>query len=73
MKKIALIFGILLAGFTMSFGQKFAYVNTEYILGRIPAYDAAQKQLDRLSEEWQKEIEGKRLEVVYDDLLPDTF
>ncbi|MCK9324434.1 MAG: OmpH family outer membrane protein [Bacteroidales bacterium] len=63
MKKILLIVGILLAGFTMSYGQKFAYVNTEYILGRIPAYEAAQKQLDRLSEEWQKEIEGKRAEI----------
>lgn len=47
----------------MSFAQKFAYVDTEYILGRIPAYEAAQKQLDRQSEEWQKEIEAFRSEI----------
>ncbi|HBB93360.1 MAG: hypothetical protein A2X22_13360 [Bacteroidetes bacterium GWF2_49_14] len=69
MKKIVVLMSLLIAGATMGFSQKFAYVNTDYILGRIPAYDAAQKQLDRFSEEWQKEIEGKRTEIekIYKD------
>lgn len=69
MKKIAFTLCLMLIGASMGFSQKFAYVNTDYILGRIPAYDAAQKQLDRLSEEWQKEIEGKRAEIekIYKD------
>lgn len=60
---------LLIAGATMGFSQKFAYVNTDYILGRVPAYDAAQKQLDKFSEDWQKEIEAKRAEIekVYKD------
>ncbi len=37
--------------------QKFAFVDTEYILDRIPAYKAAQEQIDNLSQEYQKEIE----------------
>jgi outer membrane protein len=69
MKKIFIMMSLLIAGATMGFGQKFAYVNTDYILGRVPAYDAAQKQLDRFSEDWQKEIETKRTEIekVYKD------
>jgi outer membrane protein len=39
--------------------QKYAYVNTEYILDNIPEYKAAQQQLDNLSVQWQKEIEDK--------------
>lgn len=39
--------------------QKWAYVNTEYILENIPEYKQAQQQLDNLSVQWQKEIEDK--------------
>lgn len=39
--------------------QKYAYVNTEYILDNIPEYKNAQQQLDNLSVQWQKEIEDK--------------
>jgi len=45
------------------FGQKFAYVDTEYILSNIPSYKAAQDKLDNLSKEWQKEIEEKYEQV----------
>jgi len=37
--------------------QKFAFVDTEYILNNIPAYKSAQAQIDKLSADWQKEIE----------------
>jgi outer membrane protein len=43
--------------------QRFAYVDSEYILSNIPDYRAAQEQLDRLSEEWQKEVELSYEEV----------
>ena len=45
------------------FGQKFAYVDTEYILSNIPSYKAAQDKLDNLSKEWQKEIEKEYAQV----------
>ena len=38
--------------------QRFAYVDTEYILSRIPEYQTAQEQLNKLSEGWQTEIEA---------------
>jgi outer membrane protein len=56
MKKFILIF--VFALFSISgFSQRYAYVDTEYILKNIPAYSAAQEQLDNLAVEWQKEIE----------------
>lgn len=45
------------------FAQKFAYVNSQYILSKIPDYKAAQDQINQISIEWQKEIEGKYSEI----------
>lgn len=39
--------------------QKYAYVNTQYILDNIPEYKAAMQQLDNVSIQWQKEIEDR--------------
>jgi len=44
--------------------QRFAFfVDTEYILNNIPTYRSAQAQIDRLSADWQKEIEAQFAEV----------
>ena len=42
---------------------RFAFVDSEYILNNIPAYKTAQAQLDKLSADWQKEIETQYGEV----------
>ena len=42
---------------------KFAFVDSEYILNNIPAYKSAQAQIDKLSADWQKEIESQYAEV----------
>jgi len=63
MKKIILISSILLLTTIASFAQKFAYVDTEYILGQIPEYKAAQAEIDKISVQWQKEIEAKYAEI----------
>ncbi len=55
----ALFFGTIFG----SDAQKFAYVDTDYILEKIPAYQSAQKKLDQLSKKWQKEIEQKYQEI----------
>ncbi len=41
------------------FGQKYGYIDSEYILGNLPDYKEAQAELDRVAAEWQKEIEAK--------------
>jgi len=43
--------------------QKYAIVDTKYILENMPDYHEAQKDLDQLSQQWQTEIE-KRHETV---------
>jgi len=40
----------------ITFAQKFAFVDTEYILSQMNEYQAAQKELDDLSEKWQGEL-----------------
>lgn len=63
MKKIAFVL-VLMFGFVASFSaQKFAYVDTEYILANIPEYKQAQSELDKISSNWQKEIEAKYTEI----------
>jgi len=63
MKKIILLAVIFC---TMGFGasaQKYAFVNTDYIIDNIPEYTDAQAQLDELSATWQKEIDAKFAEI----------
>lgn len=43
--------------------QKFAYVDSEYILNNIPAYKEAQEQLNKQTVQWQKEIETEYAEI----------
>lgn len=38
--------------------QRYAVIDTKFILDRLPEYKDAQKQLDQLSEAWQKELDG---------------
>ena len=68
MKKILFIVAFLVvAGAAMA--QKYAFVDTEYILENIPAYTAAQEQLDQISQQYQKELETMHaeLEKMYSD------
>jgi outer membrane protein len=57
-KKVLIMFIITFFSYNAS-AQKFAYVDTEYILTQIPAYKSAQLQLNELSLEWQTEIDQK--------------
>ena len=53
-----------------AWGQKYAYVDTEYILSHLPEYAEAQKELNSLASGWLDEIEDKyeaanQLETAY--------
>lgn len=43
--------------------QKFAFVDTDYILQNIPSYEAAQDELDKTSETWETEIAAEYEEI----------
>lgn len=62
-KKIILLFVSVLLLSTGGYAQKFAYVDTDYILNNIPEFNQAQDKLDEISKEWQAEIEGIYAEV----------
>ena len=60
LNKIRIIAGLaLVLCASAASAQKYAFVNTQYILDNIPDYKAAQQQLDQFSNQWQKEIEDK--------------
>lgn len=47
----------------LTHAQRFAYIDSEYILNEMPEYRAAQEELDVLAEKWSKELVEKRKEV----------
>ena len=63
MKKIGLLLLTVIFSTSIGFSQKYAYVDTEYILNNVPTYESAQDQLNQLSIEWQKEIEEVFAEI----------
>ena len=42
------------------FAQRYAVIDSKYILDKMPEYKEAQKKLDQFSELWQQEIEQKQ-------------
>jgi outer membrane protein len=65
MKKLVILgmFAVFAMLPAMAQTMRFAFVDSEYILNNIPAYKSAQAQIDRLSADWQKEIETQFGEV----------
>lgn len=64
MKKTLLLFFGLVFGLALSaHAQRFAIVDSELILTKIPEYNQAQQQLDQLSVQWQGEVEALRSEA----------
>lgn len=57
MKKILLLLCILIFVGNIN-AQKFAYVDSQFILEHIPEYKQAKQELDNISYQWQEEIEN---------------
>jgi outer membrane protein len=63
MKKMIIAACLLFSvAFTVE-AQRYAVVDTKYILDKIPDYKEAQKALDEISVQWQKEIDQKQAEL----------
>lgn len=64
MKKILLFLGIFfLLASPLLHAQRYAVIDTRYILEKMPEYKDAQKKLDQISEQWQKDIDAKQAVV----------
>jgi len=55
-------FALLLFSFT-AHAQRYAVIDSKYILEKIPEYKTAQQKLDQLSELWQQEIDQKQVAI----------
>lgn len=63
MKKLALTLLFVSAVSFSAMAQKYAFVDTDYILNNIPSYKAANDELDKLSEQYENEIS-----VMYEEI-----
>jgi len=63
MKKLCLSALVLSLFAGSALAQKFAFVDTDYILQNIPSYNAAQEELNKASEAWEAEITAEYGEI----------
>lgn len=63
MKKVILIIVTIVVLTEIGSAQKFGFIDTEYIMSNIPAFTAAQEQLEKLSSQYQKELETMYAEI----------
>jgi outer membrane protein len=63
MKKTLVTFALFLFGLNFVHGQKFGYIDSEFILGKMPEYAKAQNEIEQYSAAWQKEIEEMQQKV----------
>src|ERR1700744_5541358 len=63
MKKVIFVLCFTFLTATAAFAQRFAFVDSDYILKHMPEYASAQKQLGALSDQWQKEVDARFQEI----------
>lgn len=64
MKKIVLLISLFISlSLGNAWAQQYAFIDMEYILNRIPAFENANEQIEELSKQWQGTID-KEVEIV---------
>lgn len=63
MKKLFFITACLVFVTTVATAQRYAIIDTKYILEKIPEYKDADRKLQAVAEQWQKEIDNKQAEL----------
>jgi len=63
MKKVLILASCLLFIATAGNAQRYAIIDSKYILEKLTDYKDAQKKLDQFSEQWQQEIDQKQVLV----------
>ena len=76
MKKLLFVFLTIigLQGFVIA-QQRYAVIDTKYILDKIPEYKDADKRLQTISQQWQKEIDDRQelLDKMYKNFEAEQF
>jgi outer membrane protein len=60
MKKLLILATCFLLVSAVANAQRYAIIDSKYILDKLPEYKDAQKALDQFSEQWQQEIDQKQ-------------
>jgi outer membrane protein len=74
MKKIILTLAVVFSIAIAANAQKYGFIDSEYIMENIPAFNAAQEQLNQLSSQYQKELESMHAEIeqMYQDFQAES-
>ena len=58
---------VMLFGLNFADAQKFGYIDTNFILSKMPEYAKAQSEIEQLSSGWEKEVDDmtKNVEALY--------
>ena len=75
MKKTLLLSIAVLGLAFASYAQRYAIIDTKYILGKIPEYRDADTKLQQIGVQWQKEIDDKQaqLDKMYKNYEAEQF
>lgn len=67
MRILAILFSVFVFGLNFADAQKFGYIDTNFILSKMPEYLKAQSEIEQLSTGWQKEVEDlqRGVEMAY--------
>lgn len=67
MKIFGFLAAVLVFGLNIAEAQKFGYIDSDFILSKMPEYKKAQDEIDQLSGAWQKEVDEmqKKVEGLY--------
>ena len=63
MKKVILAVFFAISAVCGIQAQKYAIIDTKYILGKMPEYVDADKKLQQISDQWQKEIDNMQAQL----------
>ncbi len=58
MKKLGLLF-LFFVSISFANAQKYGFINSEFILSKMPEYKEAKDRLDKMADRWTKEIEER--------------
>ena len=61
-KLLSFVFSLLVLSFVAN-AQRYAVIDSKYILEKLPEYKESQTKLNQFSVQWQKEIEQKQAEL----------
>jgi len=63
MKKLIFTIFVSLTINTFLFSQKISYIDSEYILSKIPEFISSQEEINELSKKWEEDIQSQYSEV----------